>query len=471
MKTYEASKDCFKTGLFLTNPAKSADPPVASSHLFLTQKGSPAIRGELSRLIANAETVIKICSFIVTDPQIFGQLLNKAREKKVAIFLLTQLDNSKLINTSADMDLSNADEQSALHLHHIQRLYDQGVHVRAATTAHAKFVIADRKTGFLTSANLTGPSLDLNMESAIYVNERDSVQLDRLFDIIFQKGTQYRHYISASKQKNLIIQAGASLQPHDLSLLDNTAGTKYTYEKLMHGLYEQIVQIINGAEQFIYLSSFSIVALDKLPEFCQAITSAVQRNVTITIFCRGMNFREDHLEACEWLRATGCSIFGDFYNHSKGIANEHEGLLFTANIDGIHGLKSGFEVGCMFSREQHRAFVHLQQCLVANSDYVFTAGAPRRDFFDTYSVYEQHKNIKRPPLPNALTIRKSNQDLPDLDTSPVFFASDQLGYLLVSGKYQWKCNYADGVFEIVNKEPKDKSRNLFLLKYETLTID
>src|SRR3569833_4470114 len=210
MKIYEASTDRFQTGLFLSNPAKRAHEPFPSSeHLFLTQKVVPAIRGELNDLISNAQTVIKICSFIITDPQIFQLLLSRAREGKVAIFLLTQLDNSKLINTSADMDISNADEQSMLHLSHIKRLYDHGVHVRAATTAHAKFVITDRNRGFLTSANLTSPSLELNMESGIYLTPKDSLQLDHLFDIIFQKGTQYRHGGAAAGRGGRGGRAGA----------------------------------------------------------------------------------------------------------------------------------------------------------------------------------------------------------------------------------------------------------------------
>jgi hypothetical protein len=471
MKTYEASTDRFQTGLFLSNPAKCAYEPFPSSdHLFLTQKVVPAIRGELNDLISNAQIVIKICSFIITDPEIFQLLLSRAREGKVAIFLLTQLDNSKLINTSADMDISNADEQSMLHLSHIKRLYDHGVHVRAATTAHAKFVITDRNKGFLTSANLTSPSLELNMESGIYLNPEDSLQLDHLFDIIFQKGTQYRHYISASNQKKLIVQTGANVRQHDIGLLDRKSGIRFTYEAIIHDLYDEIVRIIDSAENFVHLASFSIVALENLPEFQEAIINAIHRKVTITVFCRGMNFREDHLEGCEWLRVAGCKIYGDFYNHSKGIANEHSGVLFTANIDGKHGLKGGFEVGCLLSENQRLTFVELQYYLIENSDYVFTANALREEFFETYSTYEQHRNIKCPQLPAALTIRNSANESLDFDTYPVFFASDKLGHLLVSGKNQWKCSYTDGVFEILKKEPKDKSRSVFLLKYVSLSI-
>ena len=31
--------------------------------------------------------------------------------------------------------------------------------------------------------------------------------------------------------------------------------------------------------------------------------------------------------------------------------SESEGILFTANIDGNHGMKNGFEVGCILEGE------------------------------------------------------------------------------------------------------------------------
>lgn len=59
-----------------------------------------------------------------------------------------------------------------------------------------------------------------------------------------------------------------------------------------------------------------------------------------------MNHRSDHLAACRILAELGVEIFGDMFNHSKGISvDNNEGVIFTANIDGKHGLKSGFEVG------------------------------------------------------------------------------------------------------------------------------
>ena len=45
-------------------------------------------------------------------------------------------------------------------------------------------------------------------------------------------------------------------------------------------------------------------------------------------------------------------FFADLFNHSKGVINEKKGLIFTANIDGFHGLRNGFEVGYILQEKQ-----------------------------------------------------------------------------------------------------------------------
>lgn len=83
------------------------------------------------------------------------------------------------------------DKTSTIHLSNIKKLRDNGVHVRASESAHAKFIIADRDFGFIMSANLTTPSLNENTESGIYLDKNSSEELDKLFDLIYIKGANY----------------------------------------------------------------------------------------------------------------------------------------------------------------------------------------------------------------------------------------------------------------------------------------
>ena len=48
--------------------------------------------------------------------------------------------------------------------------------------------------------------------------------------------------------------------------------------------------------------------------------------------------------------SVGC--FGQIENIKRqSLISDSEGIVFTANIDGIHGMKSGFEVGCILQGE------------------------------------------------------------------------------------------------------------------------
>ena len=349
-----------------------------------------------------------------------------------------------------------SDTTAIQHLRSIKTLYDNGAHVRAATTAHAKFVVADRSNGFIMTANLTTPSLEKNTELGVYLNAGDSMELDKLFDIVFLKGTEYRHFISASKNKNFIVQTEAKVKDSDLNQIKKSSGLRYTYgSDKHHSLYDEIVDIVRKANDFVYLSSYCINDLDKLPELKKVIEAAITRNVQILIFCRGMNFRNDHLIACEWLLSAGCKLYGDIYNHSKGIVNEQKGLLFTANIDGKHGLKTGFEVGCILNNVQHILFISLHKILIAQSDYVFCYNSLRKDFFDTYLSYQVEKETLALDFPETVLITLKNKEIVLSDAfynAPIFFAYDSKNKFLMAGDHLYKCSFDNSVFEILGEE-------------------
>ena len=66
-----------------------------------------------------------------------------------------------------------------------------------------------------------------------------------------------------------------------------------------------------------------------------------------------LNFSHDEsLRQIAFLESKGCKSKGDDSNHSKCVISESEGIVFTANIDGIHGMKTGFEVGCALQGEE-----------------------------------------------------------------------------------------------------------------------
>jgi hypothetical protein len=477
MEKLISNNDYFAEGAFILNENCTSDSIVFnSSNIFITQDGNTSLKTEILKLINESEVVIKVCSFILTDREIFEKLLERAKSCQISIFILTQLDTSKLVNTSLLTEEESRDQTNSTHLAYIKALYDNGAHVRASNSAHAKFIVSDRKIGFVMSANLTNPSLILNTESGLYIDSNGVECLDKLFDVIFQKGTLYRQYITSSKKtKGFVVQNEITLKEEWLPKT-NDNGIKYSYENLTNNLYEEIVSIIKSAKEYLYISTYSIVKLENLPEFIEEIKNARKRGVKIAIFCRGMNYRQDHLFSCNQLLKLGCEIYADLYNHSKGIINEAQGLLFTANIDGLHGLKNGFEVGYLLNDLQRKDFLDLHKHLIKTSPYVFIEKPMRGQLFATYSFYEQLKNIKAPVFENDIIIRGKKELLEKFsifETMPLFYgkSKDKVPQnFIIGGNYCFKCSYDKGMFNVTEKINMNYNIEKYILKYDNLKI-
>ncbi len=365
--------------------------------LFLTNGSNTTLKDRILSAISEAKSVVKLCSFIVTDDEIVNEILRKAQDPNIAVFLLTQLDQKKLINNFAlASNVLDEENFSSLeitsHLDNIKMLRDKGVHVRAAKDLHAKFIVSDRNSGLLMSANFTANSLSKNVESGVDLDVASSQDLDRLFDLIYLQGTSYRSFINTKKDKKMfVLENNITLSQDHLTLPQS--GLRYTYDTFQHNLLGEIIKIIESAEDFIFLSTYSIVGLIKIPQFVSAISKAISKNVKISIFCRAMNYRLDHVEGCRVLSKLGCKIVGDYYNHSKGIITEKKGMIFTANIDGNYGLINSFEVGYILSETQRKDFLEFHKELIDNCNFEFSLNPTRREFMDFVAHYEMEKNL------------------------------------------------------------------------------
>ncbi len=470
--------DLFDCGLYLLNQDRAAYKPYPhESSIYLTQEQNTTLKNEVLKLVHNSVEVLKVCSFIITDKEIFEAILNKAQNSNTSVFILTQLDKSKLTDSFSLLDYLTEEEikeSTALtHLKYIKILFDNGVHVRASISAHAKFIIADRNTGFLTSANLTTASLSLNTESGIYLNDSSCTELDKLFDVIFQKGTSYRQFLSSNKRnKVLIVQAEMKMQ-RELLPITNASQLRFTYEDLTNNLYDELISVIDSAAEYLYLSSFSIVGLELLQELTNALKEAVLRGVRVFVFCRGMNYRHDHLLGSQILHSCGAEIFGDIYNHSKGIINESRGMLFTANIDGHHGLKNGFEVGCILDEKQRNDFLEIHKYLIETSYYRFNNKSERIAFFTTYIDYELKKGLNAPLFQQDLMIKiKENligTENP-LTQYPIFYGKSKDEEFIISGDNYFRCKSSNNVIEIIEIIKARFDLDRYCIKYVNLKI-
>lgn len=470
--------DALNSGVFVLNENKREFAPfLGYSNIYLTQENNIALKNEILRIIIEATSVLKICSFIITDKEIYTAILNKAKETQVAIFILTQLDSTKLENSLSLADFITEEEikenPARTHLKYIKQLYDNGIHVRASLSAHSKFIVADRTIGFITSANFTTPSLTFNTESGTYLDEQSSKELDKLFDVIFLQGTTYKQFLGTKKKgKMLVVQSETNI---NRSLLPKSedSNLRYTCENLSNNLLNEIITIINQANEYLYLSTYSIVGLNSIEELFQSIKKAIERGVSVSIFCRGMNYRNDHLEGVSKLDEIGCTIYADVFNHSKGIINQKTGMIFTANIDGNHGLNNGFEVGSILNKTQREEFLDFHKKLIKTSFYVFKDNPTRNDLFITYIAYEQQKGLTTPLLPQypIVTYKSTlNVNLNDFKMSVIFYGKAKDSEYLVVGNTFYKCTLKGNSIFLLEKTKARFDLEKYIFKFLELKI-
>ena len=472
------NSDTLNSGVFVINNGREEFHPFLKyKNIFLTQEGNAALKNEILKIINKAKYVLKICSFIITDKEIFNAILEKAKKTQVAIFILTQLDSAKLENAISLVDFITEEEikenPSRTHLKFIKLLYDNGIHVRASLSAHSKFIVSDRTNGFITSANFTTPSLTFNTESGIYLDETSSKELDKLFDVIFLQGTTYKQFLGTRKKGKMLVVQSEVIINTNLLPVANHSSLRYTCESLSNNLLEEVINVINQADDFIYFSTYSIVVLNALPALIQALKNAIRRDVAISIFCRGMNYRNDHLAGVSELYEIGCKIYGDFYNHSKGVINEKSGLIFTANIDGQHGFTNGFEVGFILNESQRVEFLDFHKRLIETAFYVFDNKPTRNLLFQTYIAYEMMKGLSAPVLPQKLVISCKQANCLNVDellNNIIFYGRLKESEFLIAGNSYYKCRLKENVFSILETVKPRFDLEKYVLKFFELKI-
>ncbi len=464
----------FKGGYYILNENRNTEPWLKKDDFFVTLPYDNSIKREIIEMIRSSKSSIKLCSFIITDPEIFSEIQEVLKRTNVAVFILTQLDTSKF-STSLLSEEEMVENFNQVHLDIVKKLYSNGAHVRATRTAHAKFLISDRVKALLTSANITTPSLKNNPETGVYVSEPNAIShLDNLFDEIFQNGTEYTGFISASSNKQFIVSRKQNISKNAI-VLKNETKLKFTFEDHKQSLYKEIVKTVENSIGDVYLSTYSIVGLNSLPEFVNAIKSKIMKGVDVYIFSRGMNYRTDHLDSCTQLAKLGCKIFGDIYNHSKGVVTPERGMIFTANIDGNHGLKNGFEVGMVLENDQKVNLESFIKWQINTAPYVFTLSPQKSSYFSYYAFYCKEKGITPRQLPDNLILRlsKSMSNLANLiDDTPCYFKvkNNTISQLQI-GKYSYHATLENDIINIGDKiSVRDFTLESYLLQYKSAKL-
>lgn len=344
--------------------------------LYYNSQRNSELTDRIYELINKAERYIKTGNFIFQDPGLNDALI-QAAEKGIAIFVISNLRGDEERGKYEKKVSSEIDP----HIPHLHELSRKGAHVHLSNDLHAKFLIVDGKEGLIMSSNYTYNSLYINPENGVDIAGAELIDLEKLFDVLFtyqdivlcDEGNKYRYL-----ETNIPIDSDLLKDIGEKSKLiftaksekNNLRNCSYT------SIYTKIVEVINAAQEYLIIVSWSYKKVEKLHELVKAIKAAQNRRVILRLLYSDKMSSEslDRTEK-ELQKIVGkdkfntcCKILPE--NHSKCVLSEKEGLLFTANIDGKSGLLSGFEIGCILSEEQReQAYNHIKKILTIDYEY------------------------------------------------------------------------------------------------------
>ncbi|WP_262280917.1 phospholipase D-like domain-containing protein [Hallella absiana] len=328
---------------------------------YLNTYTTEPLTDRIMTLIKGARTYIKTGNFFFREPSIKQELVNACR-RGVIVFILSNLreDEDRL---AAGNKFSKKEYDP--HLPGLMDLVEEGAHVRCIEELHAKFLLTDGEHGMIMSSNYTTNSLHGNPECGIDLSEKNTKYLECVFDTIFthadtrlvgRGSNQYtfksysnpvRPEVFDNSGNDIVMTLAARLDNNGMAEETNFANCN------IHDIYHEIANIIEDAERFVCLASFSFRAVSKLPLIKNAIINAAGRGVRVYLIYNietpgSVQEIESKFHSLANIYAKGIPK-----NHAKFLITDKDGFVFTANIDGEAGLLSGFEVGAYLTEHQY----------------------------------------------------------------------------------------------------------------------
>jgi len=327
--------------------------------LMCTHPKNPAILQTMVDMITSAEHSVLLFNWMLNHPKIEKSLVAAANRLNGRVHVLTTL------GTSIFSRFSN-EEQAKKDLERLQSLAGNGVYIRLHPESHAKFLIVDDEL-LITSANIVKTSLEENIETGIRVNDPNTVTSLRTFFSHLWLHEANQH-IRPSKNDPRLGNPWSQSGTPDAPVA--AANAIWTLSNRRMSLAKAIIDTIKSAKKTLRVSTY-VLSNAKSGigrQVVDELVNASEKGVEITILYHatdkaiGRPPREHEAVGFRRLMSSkGVSMRGHPDLHAKHvIADNDTGLLFTANLDGSHGLNTGIEVGVHLSKEasQHLAEWH-----------------------------------------------------------------------------------------------------------------
>jgi len=330
-----------------------------AEELICTHPKNPAILQTMIDMISSAKHSVLLFNWMLNHPEIEKNLVAAANRLNGRIHVLTTLGTSIFSRYSDE-------EQAKKDLERLQRLAGNGVYIRLHPESHAKFLIVDDEL-LITSANIVKTSLEENIETGIRVNDPNTVtSLRTFFSHLWLH--EAKHHIRPSKHDprlgNPWSQSDTPDAPHA------TANVIWTLSNRRMSLAKAIIDTIKSAKKTLRISTYVLsntksgIGKQVVDELVKASENGVEITILYHATDKAIGRPPREHEAVGFLRLMSCkgvSMRGHPDLHAKHVISDSStGLLFTANLDGSHGLNTGIEVGVHLSKEasQHLAEWH-----------------------------------------------------------------------------------------------------------------
>ena len=326
------------------------------AHLRTTVPGrSRTVHDALIALIDSASKRVFVCSFLLGGEAVRDALRRAVQRLRGHVYVITALDE-KALQRSLAQELDEID-QNALKRERksFEALTRHGVYVRGAENCHAKFCIVDDRAALVGSANFDPNGLDLDERGAIPCGELGLVlenpervsPLAALFRHLWKCGCQREAPPLREGYRLNGVSPGKEPVPKVPEEADAVVWTGFKSTAILAG----IQSVIGAARHTLLLASYSFTGMREKPTLLlNALADARKRGVQVEMLLRD---RSRDLPEIAALLDIGVEVRANRDNHAKyAIADGADGLLFSANFDGVHGLTDGVETGVRLRRDE-----------------------------------------------------------------------------------------------------------------------
>jgi len=302
----------------------------AGSGAILRTGPTGRLRSALVRTIDEAQEVVLLASFLLSDEQIADALL-RAASRKVRAYVLTASEHriATFLRDDGD-DVSLADQHKKL----LDRLANDVV-LRSAEHFHAKFVVADpqgRARGWLSTSNFT-PALLKSVELGVELDAAAARTLAGWFAWAFWNEAE--HELAGKGRLAKTTEPPTAAQaPSPGSVVATT---------MQHTLLrDRVLALIDAARSDIRVASYGLSAGHPV---VQALAAKARSGIPVTVFTRPRPAVKD---AATLLVKSGARVLAHDKLHAKGICTDAGAMIMTANLE-ERGLDTSFETGLLLS--------------------------------------------------------------------------------------------------------------------------